>query len=265
MPPLLFPWLRSISLCFISLQTISELCADAFSGPFSWWQVLQRTAATTRFRAVLSRRLIATQVSPKAGEERLLHALVVATIGAQVVGFVEVGLLPSPLNAPEEVSAEEEAPAADEAASADPGTASLWQEALQSQEDRIRGTPLRKDNVPFLANLVVSRDFRRRGVGRGLVRVCGELVRRRWELPQIFVAVERDNAAAQKLYEEAGFAVVGSGGPIEEDTSAGPRRKRYFSDRVVYMRKELAPLVRNPVVEATETSEEAKEAEETET
>ena len=284
-PPISF---RSCN--FADLDTVSELCAEAFSGPFEWFQPLQKAAAVTKFRAVLTRRLRATleqrTASARPEEKRLRHALIVATRpGDGIVGFVEVGLLPEPRSVGERKRAEKDGwleaegkkgeskgesggggegeagsgggsgsgsgsegegrapPSAagadtDAAGGAPPESAvaggsggSVWQDAIKEAERK------RPDQVPFLANLVVAPSSRRSGVGRGLVRVGSELVRRRWKRDQLFVAVEPENAAAVRLYEDVGFRDLGVGAAVEPPFG-----------RVLFMQKGLE--VERPVAEA---------------
>ena len=61
---------------------------------------------------------------------------------------------------------------------------------------------------PILANLVVSSDRRRRGVGRSLMAEC-EAVACEWGFEEMLLKVEPGNADAVRLYRDCGYAEVG--------------------------------------------------------
>jgi [ribosomal protein S18]-alanine N-acetyltransferase len=67
-----------------------------------------------------------------------------------------------------------------------------------------------------LLNLAVSRQFRKRNVGRLLLH---EFLQRCWKLDaaQVFLEVRVGNSGAVQLYRSAGFSIVG-------------RRKEYYQD-----------------------------------
>ncbi|MGH7508292.1 MAG: ribosomal protein S18-alanine N-acetyltransferase [Gemmatimonadales bacterium] len=57
-------------------------------------------------------------------------------------------------------------------------------------------------------NLAVSPDFRRRGVGRALLRAGLTLLRKR-RVDEVFLEVRESNRSAQALYLSSGFTPVG--------------------------------------------------------
>ena len=61
---------------------------------------------------------------------------------------------------------------------------------------------------PILANLVVSSDRRRRGLGRSLMAEC-EAVACEWGFEEMLLKVEPGNADAVRLYRDCGYAEVG--------------------------------------------------------
>ena len=78
------------------IDSISELCSESFDGPFQWHQQIQRLQSVDAFKVQLKDRLnnlVAKGVK---------HCMIVAIDSEQseknsVVGFLEVGLLPSPI------------------------------------------------------------------------------------------------------------------------------------------------------------------------
>jgi ribosomal protein S18 acetylase RimI-like enzyme len=72
---------------------------------------------------------------------------------------------------------------------------------------------------PYLSDLCIHPDFRRRGIATVLIQACEEfcvhLPRHRWsdqssdsELPELYIRVEATNAAAITMYEKLGYKAV---------------------------------------------------------
>ena len=84
------------------IPSISELCSESFDGPFQWHQQIQKLQSIDAFRVQLKDRL--TNLVAKG----VKHTMIVAIDNEQpekyaVVGFLEVGLLPSPIGMKETV------------------------------------------------------------------------------------------------------------------------------------------------------------------
>jgi ribosomal protein S18 acetylase RimI-like enzyme len=62
--------------------------------------------------------------------------------------------------------------------------------------------------APTIANLVVSSDWRRRGIAKGLIKSAERLVRRKWKSSELGLYVEQHNYHAINLYSDAGYSVV---------------------------------------------------------
>ena len=78
------------------IASISELCSESFDGPFQWHQQIQKIQSIDSFKVQLKDRL--TNLVAKG----VKHSMIVAIDSEQsekyaVVGFLEVGLLPSPI------------------------------------------------------------------------------------------------------------------------------------------------------------------------
>lgn len=89
-----------------------------------------------------------------------------------IVGFIEVGTLPSPVPLP---------------------------------TNDANGNPIQSIlEVPYLGNVAVDRDFRRKGIATKLLRIALKVIEK-WGENSLFVAVETDNEQAIKLYEKLDF------------------------------------------------------------
>lgn len=78
------------------ISSISELCSESFDGPFQWHQQIQRLQSIDSFKVQLTDRL------NNLVSKGVKHCMIVAVDGekpekSSVVGFLEVGLLPSPI------------------------------------------------------------------------------------------------------------------------------------------------------------------------
>ncbi|WP_219892244.1 GNAT family N-acetyltransferase, partial [Chamaesiphon polymorphus] len=60
---------------------------------------------------------------------------------------------------------------------------------------------------PYISNLAVSRDFRRRGVAQQLLNSCEELTKS-WGYTEIFLHVMGDNQRGRNLYQKLGYEIV---------------------------------------------------------
>lgn len=131
----------------------------------------------------------------------------------KVVGFLEIGMLPKPTSSEERSLAESSlaAKAAVSAAAAataaagipadDGSTASDGEREEDSNEENeedvsresVGSTAIaRSPDVAFLANVVVDRSQRRRGIGRTMVNSALEIVRELWkDEERIYVSVEQ--------------------------------------------------------------------------
>lgn len=67
---------------------------------------------------------------------------------------------------------------------------------------------------PYISNLAVHNEFRRKGAATALVLESENVVRDSWGKPRLHLRVEEDNAAARAMYERCGYSEQG----ITEDT-----------------------------------------------
>jgi hypothetical protein len=77
------------------ISSISELCSATFDGPFQWHQQIQRLQSVENFKLQLTDRL------NNLVSKGIKHCMIVAVdtekpAKSSVVGFLEIGLLPSP-------------------------------------------------------------------------------------------------------------------------------------------------------------------------
>jgi ribosomal protein S18 acetylase RimI-like enzyme len=59
-------------------------------------------------------------------------------------------------------------------------------------------------HYPYISNLAVRSDYRRRGVALQLLAAC-EQIARQWDGSALYLHVLADNGAARRLYDRAGF------------------------------------------------------------
>lgn len=59
--------------------------------------------------------------------------------------------------------------------------------------------------APFMSNLAVSKEFRRRGIAEDLVIAAEKIARKEWGYEECFLFVEKKNKPAIKLYKKLGY------------------------------------------------------------
>jgi len=59
--------------------------------------------------------------------------------------------------------------------------------------------------LPYLVNLAVLKEYRRRGIGQQLVRACEHKASEEWGYREIFLYVKAQNRVAQALYSAMGY------------------------------------------------------------
>jgi ribosomal protein S18 acetylase RimI-like enzyme len=68
----------------------------------------------------------------------------------------------------------------------------------------IIGSRRRREGLGWIATLGVHPDFRRRGLGRGLLEVCEHTL----AMPRIRLTLRRSNEPAWRLYEQGGYTEI---------------------------------------------------------
>jgi len=91
-------------------------------------------------------------------------------------------------------------------------------------------SPIDAEEVPYVANLIVSHGYRRQGVGTRLVQLAWKICK-----PRVFLSVDLGNEAALKLYHTLGFQSI-----LDEsiDLSFTARQKLKRPMRVYLEKKE---------------------------
>lgn len=181
------------SLLPSDLDAVALLCAEAFAfEDLDWWQVVEKNAAVGDYRRALGKRLLEPPSSPSASNAssppQPQHVMVVAESAGDVVGFVEVGMLPPPPGW------------APDAAGVDDGDGdSLFGggEGADRLEVPGAGADGADDDLPYLGNLVVAASARRRGVATSLVRFGEAYATRRLACGALCASVAPTNADAQ--------------------------------------------------------------------
>ena len=153
------------------LESIAILCSTSFDGPFAWYQLFEKAKSEELSKIAVRNRFY------NFVRKGAKHAMIVATSTSgdtnEIVGFVEIGQLPSPLS--------------------------------DSNDDSSAGNTL--SDVSYLGNVVVSSDFRRKNIATNLVKISAKVVGK-WGDPFLYAAVECTNNAAIQLYSKLGFVVV---------------------------------------------------------
>ena len=90
---------------------------------------------------------------------------------------------------------------------------------------------------PFLSNLAVRRDFRRRGIAKRLCRAA-EQTARGWGYTEVLLKVEADNRKARSLYRSLGYRVIAVDREAERPEASSGGLK-FVPTTQVAMRKDL--------------------------
>lgn len=149
------------------LAHIATLLTDTFEGPYAWYRQINRRIDIEQMRSQLADRFFRFVLAKKK------HSMIVAMHNNDVIGFLELGTLPCPV--PRNVT---------------------WQNT----------TVASTAEVPFLGNIAIATDFRRKQVASKLLMIGNKIVQK-WNDTEVFVAVECDNTAALRLYQKTGFEV----------------------------------------------------------
>lgn len=157
---------------------LSFSSTDCFEGGLQWFEWPEARRRRERYRGMLLDQLRRAYSVEGESEERKPCAFLVLAVKdggygrpETPVGFAQVGLLPPP-------------PGLTEASDGDPA------------------------DVPYVANLCVTKALQGRGVGGTLVDICTQWLRKNTEHGYVVVAVESDNDGAQAFYRKKNFEPV---------------------------------------------------------
>jgi GNAT superfamily N-acetyltransferase len=71
--------------------------------------------------------------------------------------------------------------------------------------------------TPYVSDVIVRRDWRKRGVAQGLLQHCCEVCKSEWREPAMYLWVETSNLNALRLYNKLSFVPIrGESGPIDD-------------------------------------------------
>ena len=154
------------------INNVANLCAECFNGPFGILDVFKKNQAINLFETQLSDRF---QGLVESGAKHLMILGEDAENNNKVIGFMELGTMPSPISTKQE-----------------------W----EGEEIEIR------PEIPFLGNVVVDENQRRKGIGSKLVKLALKCVESKWKDKSVFLTVEADNLAAIKLYGKLQFDII---------------------------------------------------------
>lgn len=199
------------------LRQTATLCTDVFEGPFQWYESLKRLGAIEKLYQQLNERHL------RFVQRQLKHAMIVATDEAvkegkgTIVGFLEIGLLPSPVNADVE----------DRSANISSLSAISRIDAPIAESPRKES---KRSDVLYLGNVVVSEQYRRRGIASKLLKIA-EKIAVKFQETCLYVAVENSNKEALQFYAARQFDVV-----LDESQLIGGRRNQ----QRIFLKKEIS-------------------------
>lgn len=196
------------------LRQTATLCTDVFEGPFQWYESLKRLGAIEKLYHQLNERHL------RFVQGQLKHAMIVATDEAEregkgtIVGFLEIGLLPAPVNA-------------------DVEDCSANISSISRIDAPIAESPQKESKRPdvlYLGNVVVSEQYRRRGIASKLLKIA-EKIAVKFQETCLYVAVENANKEALQFYAARQFDVV-----LDESQLIGGRRNQ----QRIFLKKEIS-------------------------
>lgn len=161
-------------------SALARVVNDAFRNELAPW-----AAPMGGLLQFVKRGDLAGQFAKRADADARRHALLIALDASEIVGCVEIGLLRVP------------------AALVCANPADAWAERDQT----LVGTDADEERprTPYIGNLAVKRDARRRGVASTLVRAAEEAARG-WGNDSVVLHVDARNESAAKLYRRMGYA-----------------------------------------------------------
>jgi ribosomal protein S18 acetylase RimI-like enzyme len=176
---------------FHDLSAISKLLVETFDTGTPKWNLIARSIKESGYQSQLSQRM----------EQLVLggaqHAMLVACDGEDVVAFAELGTMPSPVPVMQ-----------------------MW-EGVETEM---------RPETPYLGNLAVSSAYRRKRIGRRMVKLVCKAAEK-WSQDALWLAVDVDNFAAIRLYGGLDFDII-------KDESEDIYSQRDRPPRVIF-RKEL--------------------------
>lgn len=87
---------------------------------------------------------------------------------------------------------------------------------------------------PYMCNLAVAANYRRKGIGQALIRYCEEVARMEWKESFIYLRVRETNEIALGMYTRLGYVAA-----PEDDCDNIPTLAQTGQDRVLLLRKKL--------------------------
>ncbi len=83
---------------------------------------------------------------------------------------------------------------------------------------------------PYMCNLAVDKNWRRRGVAKALVESCEEVALLRWGAQILYLKVREENIPAQILYKSLGYSVVSNSYQDDRAEEHQQSVKEYLGD-----------------------------------
>ena len=93
--------------------------------------------------------------------------------------------------------------------------------------------------APLMANVAVSRKYRRKGIAQKIVKEVEQVCRYQWGYNDVYLYVEERNKAAVKLYQKMGYRKVWTDNDAKTLLPTSNGKLENASTRIVCMKKRL--------------------------
>lgn len=192
------------------VEAISDLLVDCFETELKWFEFPERESRRKRYRDMLQKsflRKLEAAESNDGGPASLSFMLMVESAkDNQIVGFVQLGQLPSPPGFTTTTTTTDVDGDDDRPTGTDPD-----QEPVTWNGIPVEITQQAPD-VPYIANLCVLPSCRKSGIGKKMVDISLRWLDKKQgennDNPKVFIAVDSDNFLAKRFYERIGFVWI---------------------------------------------------------
>jgi ribosomal protein S18 acetylase RimI-like enzyme len=176
----------------------------------------------------------------------------------RIIGFMEIGTMPSPILAPplQQQQQQQQRRWQDRLLLFPNGGATNSNNNAPSSSSTSQSVRPVLGEMPYLANVAVSTEYRRRGIGSTLVQLATKIATKwtttaagngssnyaiptgqRQAPPFLFLSVEEDNRSAVSFYEQLGFTPIPTA--INKAQNNNNNNKQHQKTKKIYLQKHL--------------------------